>query len=352
MPRYLGESARVQAQPRRVGVLLSNLGTPDAPTPRALRRYLKEFLSDPRVVEVPRPVWWFVLRAFILPFRPRKVARNYARIWTDEGSPLLVMGLRQRDGLRERLLPEWGDGLRVALGMRYGRPSIEDAYEELLAANCRRILHLPLYPQYAASTTATNVDALHGVLAHRRWIPELRTITQYDDEPAYIEALAASVRELWQAEGESERLLISFHGIPQRYQDEGDPYPLFCRDTGRRLAEALGLPSARFAVTFQSRFGREPWVRPYTDETLRDWGAEGLASVDVICPGFSADCLETLEEIDILNRAIFQEAGGGRFRYVRALNDRTDHLDLLAALVRRHLQGWAPLPPLADPKLE
>ena len=340
MPTFQGQTQYEHGSTQRIGILLSNLGTPQAPTASALRTYLREFLWDPRVVEVPRPIWAFVLNAFVLPFRPAKVAHAYRTIWTEEGSPLLVTGRAQRDALQQSLGAVLGDGVRVALGMRYGQPSIDVALQELLDANCRRILHLPLYPQYAAATTATNIDALGESFARRRWLPELRTINQYDDDPRYIEALAASVREVWEREGESERLLMSFHGIPQRYWDQGDPYPCFCLRTGRLVAEALGLPSERFAVSFQSRFGREPWVQPYTDATLESWGREKLASVDVICPGFSADCLETLEEIDLQNRAIFEGAGGGRFRYIRALDTRTDHLAMLHALVLRHLRGW------------
>ena len=340
MPRFQGQTSYEHGSRQRIGILLSNLGTPKAPTAGALRPYLRQFLSDPRVVEVPRPLWALILNAFILPFRPGKVAHAYRTIWTESGSPLLVTGLAQRDALRAKLEEEFGDGVRVALGMRYGEPSIDAALQELLDDNCRRILHLPLYPQYAAATTATNIDALAQSFARRRWVPELRTINQYDDEPAYIEALTASVREVWEVDGEPERLLMSFHGIPQRYWDQGDPYPCFCMRTGRLLAERLGLPEDRYAVTYQSRFGREPWVQPYTDETLEKWGQEKLASVDVICPGFSADCLETLEEIDMQNREVFEGAGGGRFRYIPALNARDDHIAMFAQLVRRHLRGW------------
>jgi protoporphyrin/coproporphyrin ferrochelatase len=340
MPRFQGQTQYEHGSPQRIGVLLSNLGTPQAPTASALRPYLRQFLWDPRVVEVPRPVWAFVLNAFVLPFRPRKVAHAYGTIWTDGGSPLLVTGRAQRDALAASLGEVLGDGVRVALGMRYGRPSIDAALQELIDANCRRILHLPLYPQYAAATTATNIDALAASFARRRWLPELRTINQYDDDPRYIGALVASIREVWERDGEPERLLMSFHGIPQRYWDQGDPYPCFCMRTGRLVAEGLGLPNERYAITYQSRFGREPWVQPYTDKTLEAWGQEKLASVDVICPGFSADCLETLEEIEVQNREIFEHAGGGRFRYIPALNVREDHLAMLQGLILRHLRGW------------
>jgi ferrochelatase len=321
----------------RIGVLLSNLGTPEAPTAAAIRPYLREFLSDPRVVDLPRVLWWFILNVIILTTRPPRVARLYRKIWTPEGSPLLVTGLQQRDALRRRFD---ADRFRVALGMRYGKPSIQSALEELLDQDCRRILHLPLYPQYACATTATNHDALFAAAGRGRWMPEIRNVNQYDDDPGYIAALAASVRELWQREGEPARLLISFHGIPERFQTEGDPYPSFCMRTGRLLVRALGLGEDRYAITYQSRFGREPWVRPSTDDTLAEWGRSGLESVDVICPGFSADCLETLEEIDIQYRELFVSAGGGRFRYVPALNAREDHIDALAGIVERHSRGW------------
>lgn len=324
----------------RVGVLVSNLGTPQAPTAAALRPYLREFLSDRRVVDVPRPIWWFVLNAFILPFRPGKVAHAYRSIWTESGSPLFVIAQQQATALRARLALEFGHTVQVALGMRYGEPSIGTALEALVDAGCRRILHLPLYPQYAGPTVATNHDALFAAAARGRWMPELRTVISYDEEPGYIEALARSVREVWDADGRPERLLMSFHGIPQRYADEGDPYPCYCEGTAMRLAAALGLTDDQWALTYQSRFGREPWLQPYTDETLKQWGWAGVSSVDVICPGFSADCLETLEEIDVQNREFFVSAGGGRFRYIPALNAREDHVDALMNVVRRHLRGW------------
>lgn len=321
----------------RSGVLISNLGTPAAPTAAALRPYLREFLSDRRVVDVPRPIWWLVLNAFILPFRPGKVAHAYQAIWTEQGSPLLAIGLAQRDGLRATL----GEDIPVELGMRYGQPSIAGALDALIEAGCTRVLHLPLYPQYAGATVATNHDAFFTAVSRGRSMVEARTVISYDTERLYIQALANSVREVWERDGEPERLLLSFHGIPQRYADEGDPYPCYCEGTAIRLAAALGLPEERWQLTYQSRFGREPWLQPYTDETLEEWGKSGLGSVDVICPGFSADCLETLEEIDMQNREIFEGAGGGQFRYIPALNARDDHIAALEAVVRRHLAGWA-----------
>jgi ferrochelatase len=313
------------------GILVSNLGTPDAPTPAALKRYLREFLKDPRVIDLPRWKWLPLLELLILPRRSPKSAEAYAKVWTPEGSPLLSISKRQRALLEGKL------GLPVALGMRYGNPSIARALDELLAKGCGRVLVLPLYPQYAAATTASTFDALGDAIRRLRVVPEIRTVRSYHDEPLYIAALARSVREAWEQGGPPKRLLLSFHGLPRRYVDLGDPYRKECEETARLLAAELGF---KCDLSFQSRFGREEWLKPYTDETLTAWGREKLESVDVACPGFSADCLETIEEIDQQNREFFQHAGGGRFRYIPALNDRADHVEALAAVARRNLQGW------------
>lgn len=318
----------MKAERPSTGILVSNLGTPDAPTPEALKRYLREFLKDPRVIDLPRWKWLPLLELLILPRRAPRSAEAYRKVWTPDGSPLLSISKRQRDLLAKTL------GLPVALGMRYGNPSIAAALREL--AGCARILVLPLYPQYAAATTASTFDALGDQLRRLRVVPEIRTVRSYHDDPGYIRALAGSVREAW-ADGEPERLLLSFHGLPKRYVDLGDPYRRECEETARLLSAELGRGCT---VAFQSRFGREEWLRPYTDETLAAWGQKKVASVDVLCPGFSADCLETIEEIGQENREIFQHAGGGRFRYVPALNDRADHVEALAAVARRNLQGW------------
>ena len=319
------------------GVLLSNLGTPEAPTSDALRRYLKEFLWDPRVVEQPRWLWWLILNGIILNTRPAKSAEAYEKIWTEEGSPLLATSIRQRDKLQGLLRKRFGDDLQVELAMRYGNPSIRQGLEALREKRCERVIVLPLYPQYSATTTASTFDALAEVLKGWRRVPGLHFIDHYHDHPAYIAALTESVRRFWREHGEAERLLISFHGIPERYFMAGDPYPCHCRKTARLLGEQLKLNEERAVIAFQSRFGREPWVEPYTDETLKAWGREGLASVDVICPGFSADCLETLEEIAMQNRELFEAAGGGRFRYIPALNDDDAHIEALAQLLSGHL---------------
>ncbi len=341
MSRYTSSGHAPHGEPARVGVLLANLGTPDAPTPRALRRYLREFLSDPRVVELPRPLWWFILSAFVLPFRPRRSARLYRAVWRPDGSPLLTISRRQAAGVATRLGAEIGTPASVELGMRYGSPSIPAALRALRDAGCLRIVVLPLYPQYAAATSGSTFDAVAAEFSRWRWVPELRTVLAYYDDPGYVAALCASIREAWSRGGQPERLLFSFHGIPRRYFDAGDPYFCHCQETARLVVEGLGFPAERASVAFQSRFGREEWLRPYTDETLRGWGRAGLASVDVVCPGFAADCLETLEEIAVENRDVFVSAGGGRFRYIEALNDRSDHLDAIAGLLRRQLAGWA-----------
>lgn len=317
------------------GILVSNLGTPDAPTPQALKRYLREFLTDPRVIDLPRWKWRLLLELLILPRRAPKSAEAYRKVWTPEGSPLLAIAKRQREKLEATLLARFSRFLPVALGMRYGNPSIARALEEL--DGCGRVLVLPLYPQYAAATVASTFDALGDALKRLRVVPELRWVRSYHDDPLYIRALAASVREAWEKGGAPRRLLLSFHGLPRRYVDLGDPYRQQCEETARLLAAEL-----RFACTlaFQSRFGREEWLRPYTDETLAAWGREKTGSVDVLCPGFSADCLETIEEIDQQNRELFVHSGGGRFRYIPALNDRADHVEALAAIAARNLAGW------------
>jgi len=339
MTQYQGEAGYQHGSRSCTGVLVTNLGTPDAPTPTALRRYLAQFLWDPRVVEFPRPLWWLILR-IILRIRPRRAARSYARIWTEEGSPLLAISRRQAAALQAALQEHFGGPVEVMLGMRYGHPSIGEALEQLRSRGARRLLVLPLYPQYSAATTASTFDAVADVLKSWRWIPELRFVQHYPDDPGYIAALAASIREHWAEHGRADRLLFSFHGVPRRYLHAGDPYHCECQRTARLLAEALELPDTSWQVTFQSRFGREEWLQPYTDETLKSLPGQGIRSVQVVCPGFSADCLETLEEIAEQNRDFFLGAGGERYEYIPALNDRPDHIEALARLVGRHTGGW------------
>ncbi|MEA3299099.1 MAG: ferrochelatase [Pseudomonadota bacterium] len=337
---FIGSPTFRHDQPDRIGVLLTNLGTPDAPTPSALRRYLKEFLWDPRVVEVPRPLWWLILNGVILNIRPRRSAKAYASVWTDQGSPLLLHTRAQTDALRNSLQQQHGDRIVVEFAMRYGNPPIAAGLQSLFDQGARKLLVLPLYPQYSAATSASTFDAVAQDFTRRRWLPELRFIDQYAGFAPYIDALAASIRRHWESHGRPQRLLFSYHGIPLRYLREGDPYFCQCHKTSRLVAERLGLDPGTYLTTFQSRFGREEWLQPYTDATLKALPAEGIDHVQVICPGFSADCLETLEEIGEENRHYFLAAGGRDYSYIPALNSEPDHIAALAQLVNQHLTGW------------
>ncbi|KTG16723.1 MULTISPECIES: ferrochelatase [unclassified Guyparkeria] len=339
---YQGEPDYKHGSPERLGVLLLNLGTPDAPEAPALRRYLKQFLSDPRVIELPKWKWWPILHGVVLRTRPAKSAEAYRSVWDHhaEGSPLLTIAREQQKGLQERLSEQMAGPVTVALGMRYGNPSVPSALHELREAGCRRVVVLPLYPQYAGATTASTLDAVFDELMHWRWVPELRTINQYHRDPGYLDALAASIQEHIDAHGKPDKLIMSYHGEPKRYLLNGDPYHCQCYVTSRLVAERLGLSEDDYMVTFQSRFGPEEWLKPYTDETLKALPGQGVKHVAVVCPGFSADCLETIEEIGDENREYFEEAGGETYHYIPALNERADHLDGLARLVRQHTQGW------------
>lgn len=317
----------------KTGVLLVNLGTPDAPTPSAIRRYLREFLSDPRVVEVPRAVWLPVLYGFILPFRPRKLVHAYKSVWSEQGSPLMAVSRQQATQLQTLL----GADVPVALAMTYGSPSVSSAMAELKQKGVQRIVVLPLYPQYSGTTTAAVADAIFRVMARERHLPELHTINDYHAHPSYIAALAASVRAYRQANGASEHLLMSFHSIPQRYVNQGDPYDAQCKATANLLAEALQLKPEEWSISFQSRLGREPWLQPYTDVILPQYAARGIKTLDVICPGFAADCLETLEEVAIRYRADFLAGGGKDFRYIPALNADAAHIRMMQTLVQSAL---------------
>lgn len=339
---YQGEPHYAHGSAERLGVLILNLGTPDEPTTPALRRYLKQFLSDPRVIELPRLLWWPILNLIILNTRPKKSAAAYREVWDHyaDGSPLLTISRAQQRGLQERLSQQMAGPVTVGLGMRYGNPSVASALAELRDAGARRIVVLPMYPQYAGATTASTFDAVYDELKTWRWIPEMRFINHYHREPAYLDALARSVREHFAEHGIPQKLMMSFHGVPKRYLLAGDPYHCECHVTGRLLAERLGLSADQYMVTFQSRFGREEWLKPYTDETLKSLPGKGIKHIAVICPGFSADCLETIEEIGQENREYFMEAGGETYHYIPALNERDDHLDALTHLIRRHTQGW------------
>jgi ferrochelatase len=324
----------------RFGVLLVNLGTPDSPEVADVRRYLAEFLSDRRVIEASRLIWWPVLHGIILRTRPRRSAAAYRDIWTEEGSPLMSISIRQRAELQRALTDRSGREVPVALAMRYGRPSIEQALRELRDAGVERVLVLSLYPQYSASTTGSIFDRVTEVLRGWRVIPELRFIRHYPDHPAFIDALAGSVRAFQAEHGRPDRLLMSFHGIPKEYENKGDPYRKDCERTAHALARGLDLADDQWLMTFQSRFGPKEWLKPYTDETLRAWGREGVKRVQVICPGFPTDCLETLEEVAVENREYFLEAGGEDYRYIPALNDSPAHIAALSELVLSHFGGW------------
>ena len=323
----------------RCAVLLVNLGTPDAPTPAAVRRYLAEFLSDPRVIEAPRWIWLPVLHGAILPLRSRRSAHAYGQIWTEAGSPLRVHSEALAAGLGSALQAA-GLPVDVHLVMRYGEPSIPAVLRRLHDEGLRRLLVLPLYPQYSATTTATVIDAVTAEMAGWRWQPELRTVADYHREPAWLDAVAGSLGREREARGRGQHLLFSFHGIPQRYFAAGDPYFCQCQYSAREIAARLGLASGEWSISFQSRVGREEWLRPYTDEVLRGLAQRGVAQVDVACPGFATDCLETLEEIAIQNAALFRAAGGQRLEYLPALNAEAAHVAALLALVRRHGAGW------------
>lgn len=313
---------------KKTGILLVNLGTPEAPTADAVKRYLRQFLSDRRVVDTPRLLWWPLLRGVILPIRSPRVAKLYQSVWMEEGSPLMVYSRRQQKALAERL-PQ----MPVALGMSYGKPSLESAVNELLSQDVDHIVVLPLYPQYSCSTVAAVWDELARILGKTRAMPGITFIRDYATDHGYIKALAGTVKASFERHGEPDLLLLSYHGIPQRYTNEGDDYPQRCRDTTRALVSALEIDPDKVMMTFQSRFGREPWLTPYTDETLKMLGEKGVKHIQVMCPGFSSDCLETLEEIAEQNRDVFLEAGGVKYEYIPALNDLPEHIDMMQTLV-------------------
>lgn len=320
----------------KTGVLLVNLGTPSAPTAKAVKTFLAQFLHDYRVVDLTRYLWCPILHGVILPFRSPKVAKLYQSVWWEEGSPLMVVSRRQQAALSSALQQANLD-MPVALGMSYGEPSIPSAWQELKAAGVEKVIILPLYPQYSVSTTASVFDSWGRVMKKERLIPHFRFIRDYHNHPRYIQALAASVREHWQQVGKSQLLLLSYHGIPKRFQDEGDPYGHQCHKTSELLAAELGLAEHEWRTTFQSRFGREEWLQPYTDETMQALPKEGIKNISVICPAFAADCLETLEEITEENKEYFMAAGGESYHYIPALNDSEAHIQMMVDLVRQEL---------------
>jgi len=339
---FLPEPAHDHSLPGKTAILLINLGTPDEPTAPALRRYLKEFLSDPRVVEIPKAIWWLILNGIILTVRPKKSAAKYAAVWTPEGSPLRVH-TEKLTKLLKGSLGAAGHQVEVVGAMRYGQPSVASVIDRLRADNCTRILCLPLYPQYAGSTSATALDAVYQHLTTVRNQPEIRTVRSFPGHSGYIRALENSVREHWAKHGfpdKDYRLLLSFHGVPKRTLDLGDPYFCECHKTGRLLREALGLDEQQMPICFQSRFGKAEWLQPYTAPTLEKLARSGVKRVDVICPGFVGDCLETLEEIAMEGKESFLTAGGKEFQYVPCLNERSDWVKALHELTLEHLGGW------------
>jgi len=347
MPRYQPEPAAQRDAPSRTGILYVNLGTPDAPTPTATRRYLKEFLSDPRVVEIPRALWWLILNGIILNTRPKQSAAKYATVWTKDGSPLAVHTEKQAKLLRGALGAAGYPDIEVAYAMRYGNPSISSKLDQLKAAGCSRILIIPSYPQYAASTTASVGDMVSAWAQRTRNVPELRFVRSWPEHPAYIAALASSVRDYWMKIGQlqsGDKLIMSFHGLPKFSVDKGDPYYYECLKTGELLAAALGLTQDQYLITFQSRFGRAEWLQPYTQPTLEALARSGTRRVDVLCPGFVADCLETLEEIGMECKQAFltngQKGGGKEFHYIPCLNERPDGIAALTNIARAHLGHW------------
>ncbi len=328
------------AQPSRLGVLLTNLGTPDEPTPEAVRRFLGDMLSDRRIVSLPRIVWWPILHGIVLRTRPRRSAHAYSRIWSAEGSPQLVFGRKLVAALRAELTARGHNFVGIELGMRYGNPSIASALAQLRAAGARRILVLPLFPQYSTATSASTSDAVSRELRRVSPAPETQVVTDYYDEPTYIAALAASVREHWQRAGCAEHFVMSFHGMPQASVRRGDPYLQRCGRSGALLAQALGLADGQWSLSFQSRFGAQEWLRPYTLDVLTDLAQRNVKRVQVLCPGFSLDCLETLEEIALSAAETFRARGGERLEYIPALNDRHDHVACLAQVIERYLDTW------------
>lgn len=340
MPSFLPEPAHAHDRSARCGLLLINLGTPEAPTAKALRPYLREFLSDPRVVEIPRALWWLILNLFILTTRPAKSAAKYASIWEREGSPLRVHTERQKK-LLAGYLTEAGHGeLRVEYAMRYGKPDVEGALMRLKEKGCDRVLALPLYPQYSASTSASAFDALARAAQRIRNLPELRFVRSFADHPDYIRALGESVIEYWARHGTPERLVMSFHGTPRFSLERGDPYHCECHKTARLLAEYLSLRPEQYLVSFQSRFGRAEWLQPYTEPSLKKLAKEGIGRVDVICPGFVSDCIETLEEINLECRAAFMQAGGREFHYIPCLNERPEFIHALSRIATTQMGDW------------
>ncbi|MEM1243989.1 MAG: ferrochelatase [Pseudomonadota bacterium] len=325
---------------KKIGVLLTNLGTPDAPTSKALRIYLREFLSDRRVITLSPLLWQPILNGIILTTRPRIKAKDYKKIWTEHGSPLLHITQQQQHKLQFVLKLVYGDNIEVLCAMRYGNPSIAASLKTFAKKNIEKICVLPLYPQYSAATTASTFDKIAEVLKGQQNIPEIRLIKSYYDAPAYIKALAESINNAWAAKAKADKLIFSFHGLPQEFVDQGDPYQQQCLTTAKLVAAHLQLEAQEWMVTFQSRFGPKQWLQPYTDMTLKELPKQGIKTVDIICPGFAADCLETLEEIQEENKGYFLAAGGKDLRYIPALNASSAHVAMMSQLIQANIQGW------------
>ncbi len=333
MARFLGRTKELHNKKANVGVLITNLGTPEAPTAAGLRTFLREFLSDPRVVEIPRIVWMIILHGIILRVRPKKSAALYKSVWTDEGSPLMVISKQQEVKIRQSLTEKYGDDVTLALAMRYGEPTIEKALNSFQESGVNDIVILPLYPQYSGPTTASTFDAVVKTIQKWRWIPSLRFISGYHDNPKYIKALAHSVTQHIEQHGKPDKLVLSYHGMPKLFLEQGDPYYCFCSMTTRLVTEELGFDKDDFEMTFQSRFGKAEWLKPYTDVTLEKLAQDGHKHIAIISPAFSADCLETLEELEHENRAVFIEAGGETYHYIPALNDDELHIEALVDVI-------------------
>tara|TARA_B100000767_G_C19772431_1_gene540756 strand:- start:1295 stop:2326 length:1032 start_codon:yes stop_codon:yes gene_type:complete len=340
--RFKGQTDFDHNKKPKIGVLLTNLGTPQAATGKALRVYLKQFLSDPRVVEIPRIIWWFILNVIILNVRPNRSAKLYQSVWTDRGSPLLFHTVDQANAIREKLQHECGDNNEIIVhyAMRYGQPSVESELEKLQHQGASKILVLPLYPQYSGATTGSTFDVIAELFSSTRWIPDFRFVSSYHDDERYIQACVDQIKQHWQHNEPSEKLMLSYHGVPKRYLESGDPYYCQCQKTSRLIREKLGLDEQQCITTFQSRFGKAEWLKPYTDETLKELGQGGTLSIDVFCPGFSADCLETLEEIAVENKEYFIEAGGHHYSYISALNSEANHIDALTKIIKNNINSW------------
>ena len=339
MVKYIGEKDYEHGSKEKIGVLITNLGTPDAPNKKELKVYLNQFLSDPRVIELPKILWQIILKLVILQIRPSKSAEAYKQIWTDKGSPLLDIANRQLNKIQSSFSSK-NENIVFEVGMRYGNPSIPDALLKLQKKQVRRLLVLPMYPQYCAATTGSTFDEVTNVLQKWRWIPEMRFINQYFEEKNYIEALSNSIKSFWKKTPKPQKIIFSYHGIPKRYLTNGDPYHCFCLKTTRLVKENMGLSDDEIMTTFQSRFGREEWLKPYTSETLKELPKQGIKNIHIVSPGFSSDCLETLEELEEENKEYFMESGGENYHYIPCLNDHDDHIDVFVNLIKKHTQGW------------